>query len=80
MLYELLLPLVHRLGRAVRNIFWSKGELGQVTVQDHKHEEELHHGGGNTSTSARGRARTSPTTRFVYRRWRAHMFSWGGGS
>ena len=41
MLCKFLLPLAHPLGRAVRKIFWSKGDLGDVTVPAHQHEAEL---------------------------------------
>ena len=42
---ELLLPLAHPLSRAVRNIFWDKGDLGDVRVPAHQHAEEVYQGG-----------------------------------
>ena len=42
---ELLLPLAHPLGRAVRKIFWDKGDLGDVRVPAHQHAEEVYQRG-----------------------------------
>ena len=42
---KLLLPLAHPLGRAVRKIFWDKGDLGDVTVPAHQHAEEVYQRG-----------------------------------
>ena len=42
---ELLLPLAHPLGRAVRKIFWDKGYLGDVKVPAHQHAEEVYQRG-----------------------------------
>ena len=42
---ELLLPLAHPLGRAVRKIFWDKGDLGDVRVPAHQHAEEVYQKG-----------------------------------
>ena len=39
---ELLLPFAYPLGRAVRKIFWDKGDLGDVTVPAHQHAEEVY--------------------------------------
>ena len=32
---ELLLPVAHPLGRAMRKMFWDKGDLGDVRVRAH---------------------------------------------
>ena len=45
MLCEFLLPFAHPLGRAVRKMFWTKGELGDVTVRAHQPGEELYQRG-----------------------------------
>ena len=42
---ELLLPLAHPLGRAVRKILWDKGDLGDVRVPAHQHAEEVYQRG-----------------------------------
>ena len=42
---ELLLPLAHPLNRAVRKIFWDKGDLGDVRVPAHQHAEEVYQRG-----------------------------------
>ena len=42
---ELLLPLAHPLGRAVRKTFWDKGDLGDVRVPAHQHAEEVYQRG-----------------------------------
>ena len=42
---ELLLPLANPLGRAVRKIFWDKGDLGDVRVPAHQHAEEVYQRG-----------------------------------
>ena len=42
---KLLLPLAHPLGRALRKMFWDKGDLGDVRVPAHQHAEELYQRG-----------------------------------
>ena len=42
---ELLLPLAHPLGRAVRKLFWGKGDLGDARVPAHQHAEEVYQRG-----------------------------------
>ena len=42
---ELLLPLAHPLGWAVRKMLWDKGELGDVRVPAHQHAEEVYQRG-----------------------------------
>ena len=42
---KLLLPLAHPLGRAVRKMFWDKGDLGDVRVPAHQHAEQVYQRG-----------------------------------
>ena len=42
---ELLLPLAHPLGWAVRKMFWDKGDLVDVRVPAHQHAEEVYQRG-----------------------------------
>ena len=42
---ELLLPLAHPLGRAVRKIVWDRGDLGDVRVLAHQDAEEVYQRG-----------------------------------
>ena len=42
---DLHLPLAHPLGRAVRKMFWDKGDLRDVRVPAHQHAEEVYQRG-----------------------------------
>ena len=42
---ELLLPLAHPLGRALRKMFWDKGDFGDPRVPAHQHAEDVYQRG-----------------------------------